>query len=101
MIPDRTITSDLERISELAADFIGTEYGLYLMKKLKELHFSTHDEAEKAEGLEAKAIKVVEATAYRNVINLIMGTAELKAGGFFEAERQAEQDIRDAAGISP
>lgn len=68
---------DQERINRLAAEFIKSEYGGYLMEVLKAMHYGLHQEAESAETLERRGLQATKAAGVRDVIDLITGQAQM------------------------
>lgn len=88
---------DLEAMSASAAVFVESDYGRYLIGRLRTMHFSKHDEAEKAD--DDKVARLMhEAAAIHQVLALIDEDVQLHTSKFFEKQRtEAEERAADAA----
>lgn len=91
MTPDKDL--DVERLAEMAAEFLETPYGKYAIAKLAELYNQLHHDAEAAESVDVKAFKVERAAGLRLAMDLLMNDVAAMKAGYFkkQTETPAEQ----------
>jgi hypothetical protein len=91
---------DLEHIASLAQTFVESEYGQHLMGTLTQMHYSRHDEAEKAKAEDLPRL-MHEAAMIREITDFISKEAALHSSKYFELQRAEEVERAKDAAIAP
>jgi hypothetical protein len=78
---------DVKRLAQLAQQFLDTVYGGWSIAKLSAIYNNLHHEAEEAQSIDEKALKVERAAGLRLAIDLLTHDAALLETGYFDNDK--------------
>lgn len=89
-----------EKIGSLAATFLESTYGIYLMSQLTQQHFRRHEQAESADDKDLPRL-MHEAAMIREITDLITKPAEMHTAGYFTQQEQAAKEAEREVAVDP